>query len=172
MDYPLSVSKVIASYWHHHGNWSPPLGGINRCIRLEGTKIMAQKQFFIQMLDYTQQGPESIFKPYLGKNCSFFGSLPQRIMDQESSSGLQIEGVLAYFTHLECQKRIGDDVRDFKYVFIKKQQTNFWGENDPMIRFIHLIMQEYDSKCLRMYLIAFKKVFKIFLKMFAPKINE
>jgi hypothetical protein len=24
--------------------------------------------------------------------------------------GLQIEGVLAYFTHLKCQKRIGDDV--------------------------------------------------------------
>jgi hypothetical protein len=34
--------------------------------------------------------------------------------------GLQIEGVLAYFTHL---KRIGDDVGDFKYVFTKKKNT-------------------------------------------------
>jgi hypothetical protein len=37
-----------------------------------------------------------------------------------SSAGLQIEGVLAYFTHLKCQKRIGDDVGDFKYVFTTK----------------------------------------------------
>jgi hypothetical protein len=34
-------------------------------------------------------------------------------------AGLQIEGVLAYFMHLKCQKRIGDDVGDFKYVFTK-----------------------------------------------------
>jgi hypothetical protein len=42
-----------------------------------------------------------------------------------------------------------------------------------LIRFIQLIMQEYDSKCLKMYLITLK-VFKICLKMFAPitKINE
>jgi hypothetical protein len=32
---------------------------------------------------------------------------------------LQIESVLAYFTHLKCQKRIGDDVGDLKYVFTK-----------------------------------------------------
>jgi hypothetical protein len=25
------------------------------------------------------------------------------------ATGLQIEGVLAYFMHLKCQKRIGDD---------------------------------------------------------------
>jgi hypothetical protein len=31
----------------------------------------------------------------------------------------------------------------------------------PVIRFIHLIMQEYDSKCLRMFLITLK-VFKIY----------
>jgi hypothetical protein len=37
------------------------------------------------------------------------------------SPGLQIEGVLAYFTHLKCQKRIGDDVGDLKYVFTKKK---------------------------------------------------
>jgi hypothetical protein len=35
-------------------------------------------------------------------------------------AGLQIKGVLAYFTHLKCQKRIGDDVGDLKYVFTKK----------------------------------------------------
>jgi hypothetical protein len=34
------------------------------------------------------------------------------------------------------------------------------GENDPLIRFIQLIMQEYDFKCLKMHLITFK-VFKI-----------
>jgi hypothetical protein len=40
-----------------------------------------------------------------------------------------------------------------------------------LIRFIQLIMQEYDSKCLKMYLITLK-VFKI--KMFVPitKVNE
>jgi heme/copper-type cytochrome/quinol oxidase subunit 4 len=32
-------------------------------------------------------------------------------------SGLQIEVVLAYFMHLKCPKRIGDDVGDLKYVF-------------------------------------------------------
>jgi hypothetical protein len=57
--------------------------------------------------------------------------------------GLQIEGVLAYFTHLICQKRIGDDVGAFKYVFT----PIFWGvKMTPLICFIHLIMQEYDSK--------------------------
>jgi hypothetical protein len=40
-------------------------------------------------------------------------SLQTRIFN---GSGLQIEGVVAYFTHLECQKRIGDDVGDLKYV--------------------------------------------------------
>jgi hypothetical protein len=35
-------------------------------------------------------------------------------------SGHQIEGILAYFTHLKCQKCIGDDVGDFKYVFTNK----------------------------------------------------
>jgi hypothetical protein len=43
-------------------------------------------------------------------------------------AGLQIEGVLAYFTHLKCQKRIGDDVVDLKYDFYKKnKKINFWG---------------------------------------------
>jgi hypothetical protein len=32
-----------------------------------------------------------------------------------------VEGVLAYFTHLKCQKRIGDDVGDFKYIFTKNK---------------------------------------------------
>jgi hypothetical protein len=49
------------------------------------------------------------------------------------TSGLQIEGVLAYFTHLRCQKRIVDDVGDLKYVFTKKLKNKlfFLGENDP-----------------------------------------
>jgi hypothetical protein len=87
------------------------------------------------------------------------------------NTGLQIEGILAYFTHLKCQKRIGDDVGDFKYVFTKK--IFFLVKITPLIRFINLIMQEYDSKCLNMYLITFK-VFKICLKMFAliTKVNK
>jgi hypothetical protein len=42
-----------------------------------------------------------------------------------------------------------------------------------LICFIELIMQEYDSNCLKMYLITLK-LFKICLKMFAPitKVNE
>jgi hypothetical protein len=35
-------------------------------------------------------------------------------------AGFQIEGVLAYFMHLKCQKRIGDDIGDVRYVFTKK----------------------------------------------------
>jgi hypothetical protein len=37
-------------------------------------------------------------------------------------AGLEIEGVLAYFTHLKCQKFIGDDVGDLKikYIFTPK----------------------------------------------------
>jgi hypothetical protein len=38
-------------------------------------------------------------------------------------------------------------------------QFYFFCENDPLIHFIHFIMQEYDSKCLKMYLITLK-VFK------------
>jgi hypothetical protein len=38
-------------------------------------------------------------------------------------AGLQIEGVLAYFTHLKCQKCIGDDVGDFKYVYTKETEN-------------------------------------------------
>jgi hypothetical protein len=58
------------------------------------------------------------------------------------------DSVLMYFTHLKCQKRIGDDVGDLKYVITKTKQK--------IIHFIHLIMQEYDSKCLKMYLIILK----------------
>jgi hypothetical protein len=65
-------------------------------------------------------------------------------------AGLQIEGVLAYFTHLKWQKCIEDDVR---YVFTKNKTKFFWGENDPLVRFI-------QSKCLKMDLINLK-VFKI-----------
>jgi hypothetical protein len=87
------------------------------------------------------------------------------------TEGLQIAGVLAYFTHLESPKRIGDDVGDVRYVFT----TIFiWGvKMTPLIRFIHLIMQEYDSKCLKIYLITLK-VFKICKKQFAPitKVNK
>jgi hypothetical protein len=76
---------------------------------------------------------------------------------------------LAYFTNLKCQKRIGDDVGDLKYVFTK---TNFFFlvKMTRLIRFIQLIMQEYDSKCLKMYLITLKvfKIVKIFLRR-SPK---
>jgi hypothetical protein len=72
-------------------------------------------------------------------------------------AGLLIEGVLAYFTHLKCQKRIEDDVAD-----VQKKIFFFCCEivTRPLVRFIHLVMQEYDSRCLKMYLITLK-VFKI-----------
>jgi hypothetical protein len=68
---------------------------------------------------------------------------------------------LAYFTHLKCQKRIGDDdvgegleIKRF-YKKTKKFVLIFWVKITPLIRFIHLIMQEYDSKCLKMYLLKY-----------------
>jgi hypothetical protein len=79
---------------------------------------------------------------------------------------------LAYFTHLICQKRIGDDVGDLKYVFTNKT-IFFLVKMTRLIRFIQLIMQEYDSKCLKMVLIALK-VLKICQQMFAliTNVNE
>jgi hypothetical protein len=70
-----------------------------------------------------------------------------------------------YFTHSKCQKCIADDVRDVRCIFAAK---TIWG----WVRFIHLVMQEYDSKCLKMYLITLK-VFKICYKCLAPitKVN-
>jgi hypothetical protein len=85
------------------------------------------------------------------------------LQKRKDGAGLQIEGVFAYFTQLKCQKRIGDDVGDLKYVFTKKKKfkkITFLVKITPLIRFIQLIMQEYDSKCLKMYLITLK-VFKI-----------
>jgi hypothetical protein len=67
-------------------------------------------------------------------------------------AGLQIEGVLAYFMHLKCQKRFTPNLFCF---FLWK-----WPP-------LYLIMQEYDSKSLKMYLIT-SKVFKICLKFLAP----
>jgi hypothetical protein len=63
--------------------------------------------------------------------------------------------------HLKCQKRIGDDVGDLKYVFTKNKKSLFFlMKMTSPIRFIKLIMQEYDSKCLKMCHITLK-VFKI-----------
>jgi hypothetical protein len=36
------------------------------------------------------------------------------MLSSEPTSGLKIEGVLAYLTHLKCEKHIGDDVGDMK----------------------------------------------------------
>jgi hypothetical protein len=79
-----------------------------------------------------------------------------------SDKGLQIEGALAYFMHLKCQKRIGDDVGNLKYVFTKKNKKHFFVKMTPLIRFIQLIMQEYDSKCLKMCLITLKGLATLF----------
>jgi hypothetical protein len=60
-----------------------------------------------------------------------------------------------YFTHLKCQKRIGDDVEDLKYIFTPQKIFFFnFVKMTRLIRFIQLIMQEYDSKCLKMYFIT------------------
>jgi hypothetical protein len=55
-------------------------------------------------------------------------------------------------------------------MFLQKKKKNFFCENEPLIRFIHLIMQEYDPKCLEMYLITLK-VFKICQQIFVPITN-
>jgi hypothetical protein len=51
--------------------------------------------------------------------------------------------------------------------------ANSFVKVTPLVRFIHLIMQEYDSKCIKMHLITLK-VFKICLKFLAPitEVNE
>jgi hypothetical protein len=69
---------------------------------------------------------------------------------------------------LKCQKCIGDDVGDFKYIL---QQKVFLVKMTPLIGFIHLIMQEYDFKCLKMYFISLK-VINIFLNMFFVPITK
>jgi hypothetical protein len=43
----------------------------------------------------------------------------------ESKAGLQMEGVFAYFMHLKCQKRFGDDVGDIRYIFTKQKFVFF-----------------------------------------------
>jgi hypothetical protein len=60
---------------------------------------------------------------------------PRKLLDKfffrkTPNTGPQIEGVLAYFAHLKCQKRIEDDVGDFKYVFTTKQNNKFVCKND------------------------------------------
>jgi hypothetical protein len=46
--------------------------------------------------------------------------------------------------------------RGGQYTLIQKKQKFVFGENDTPDNFIHHIMQEYDSKCLKMYLITLK----------------
>jgi hypothetical protein len=61
--------------------------------------------------------------PFFKKICSSLAFSSRKNGDNlKSVAGLQIKGVFVYFTHLRCQKRIGDDVRDFKYVFSKKKK--------------------------------------------------
>jgi hypothetical protein len=48
-----------------------------------------------------------------------------------TATGLQIEGVLAYFMHLICQKRIGDDVGVVRYVFTPPKNVLFCDNIPP-----------------------------------------
>jgi hypothetical protein len=64
----------------------------------------------------------SISSPFVTKN-----RMQKILVILRLYSGLQIDGVLAYFTYLKCQKRIGDDVGDLKYVFTKKKRRNLLG---------------------------------------------
>jgi hypothetical protein len=56
--------------------------------------------------------------------------IPERTSRLTWGSSRALEGVLAYFMHLKCQKHIGDDVGDLKYVFTNKKKFIFFGEND------------------------------------------
>jgi hypothetical protein len=96
---------------------------------------------------------ENLLKTEIGFGMSNLGGVTSSSgLDGRQRISLHSQGFRAYFTHLKCQKHIGDDVGDFKDVFTNKKKK--LDENDPLIRFIHLIMQEYDSKCLNMYLIT------------------
>jgi hypothetical protein len=46
--------------------------------------------------------------------------LKNEMVQGPCAPGFQIEGVLAYFMHLKCQKCIGDDVGDVRYDFTNK----------------------------------------------------
>jgi hypothetical protein len=89
------------------------------------------------------------------------------------NSGLQIEGVFVYFTHIKCQicilKRVCFYISD---MFLQKKKKIF-VKMTHLVSFIHLIIQEYDSKCLKMYLITLT-AFTICYKFLAPitKVNE
>jgi hypothetical protein len=63
------------------------------------------------------------------------------------------------FTNVVIRIRFYKKIKINKYIFLMKMT--------PLLHFIHLIMQEYDSKCLKMYLITLK-VFKICLRR-SPK---
>jgi hypothetical protein len=67
--------------------------------------------------------------------------------------------------HLKCQKCIGDDVGGHEIRFYKNKTIFFLVKMSFLIHFIHLlfIMQEYDSKCHKMYLMS-KMTIKVFLK--------
>jgi hypothetical protein len=80
---------------------------------------------------------------------------------------LQIEGVLAYFTHLKCQKRIGKNTVDFKYVFTHKKPKRFFFffcENDPLYVLSTLLCKNMTQNALKCILLP-KKYLK-FVKKF------
>jgi hypothetical protein len=61
-----------------------------------------------------------------------------------------------YFTHLKCQRRIEDEVGDIsRYVFTKKKlkKLYFFVENDPLVRFIHLLCKNMTTNPLKCILL-------------------
>jgi hypothetical protein len=68
--------------------------------------------------------------------------------------GLQIEGVLAYFTQLRRQKRIGNDVGDLKYDF-----TNTFllllVKMTPLILLSNLLCKNMTPNALKCILLPF-----------------
>jgi hypothetical protein len=76
--------------------------------------------------------------------------------------GLQIEGILYAFKMPKMHWRL---CRGLQICFYKKEKM-FFCENDhpDTDSIIKLIMREYDSKCLKMYLITLKVSYLYYLK--------
>jgi predicted metalloprotease len=92
---------------------------------INGASIRNAFECHVRRVRETRATGKCIFavSSYLGTISMEPYRVPLRFYESEKKrmrfSGLQIE---AYFTHLKRQKRIGDDVGNFKYVFTKQKK--------------------------------------------------